>query len=486
MTPPVPACMLEEFVAFVAERTGLHFPPERLPDLERRVEQAACELGYPDAEACVRSFLDYPPDRERLETLAGRLTVGETYFFRNGADFAAIENGIFPEIMASRGGQDTTLRVWSAGCSTGEEPYSVAMLFDRLGARRAGWEVSILATDINSAALRQAQRGLYGEWSFRGVPQAVKERYFTAAADGRLELAPRIREQVSFGWLNLVEDSYPSLINGTNGMDLIICRNVLMYFRPDLAAAVLRRFRDSLRDGGWLILGAIEAPVFAPEAAEGEAALAGNERFHGVTVYRKTERAPLRRPRPHEPEARPVREAPPVRPGPPPEAPDPLGEGETFYSKGLYTEASARLERLLAAEPRNKAALMLMARIRANLGDINGAAAFCSKAVLADKLDPLPRCLLGDILQEEGRYEEAETSFRHAVYLEPGHVMAHFALGNLSLRADRPAEARRHFLNAAELAGRRGPDEPLPGSDGLSAGRLVELARAALKRCADD
>lgn len=480
----MPAPGLEEFSAFVAGRTGLYFPREKFADLERAVARAAPELGFADAGACISWFLAAPPDKERLEILAAYLTVGETYFFRNKADFDAIENTILPSLAAGKARAED-VRIWSAGCATGEEPYSIAMLLDRCSPEL---KISILATDINSRALREAGHGVYGDWSFREVPRHIKDIYFTKTHDKKLTLLPRIKKMVAFSYLNLVEDSYPSLLTGTNAMDLILCRNVLMYFRTDLAEAVLRRFQASLKDGGWLILTPAEGPMTFPDPVPG----LKTAQLPGLTVYRKTtERQPVHAPiLPAETPPPALPGAPVIEAGPPvpPAAPEkrPLEEARTLYRLGLYPEAAEKLETLLAAEPRNAAGLLLLARVRANQGRLGEAGRLCLKAAETERMDPLAHYLLGSILLEEGRDGEALLSFRRAVYLAPDHILAHLALGNLFLRAGKAARARGHFKSAAALLERHGPEEVLPDSEGMTAGRLEAAARSALTRCADE
>ncbi|MBI4350569.1 MAG: tetratricopeptide repeat protein [Elusimicrobia bacterium] len=487
MSGEMPDAKLREFAAFVAERTGLYFPREKHPDLELALKRAAPELGFPGAAACVETLLASPPDKELLETLAGYLTVGETYFFRNKADFGALGNIIFPALAAARAGGES-VRVWSAGCATGEEPYSLAMLLDRSFPELKGRNVSILATDINSRALRQAGRGVYGDWSFREVPRDIKEIYFTKHRGGGLALLPRIKEMVAFSYLNLVEDSYPSLLTATNAMDLILCRNVLMYFRQDLAEAVLRKFHASLREGGWLLLGPAEGPLTFPDLVPGLKAA----QLPGLTVYRKlvgkepapSFAPPVPVPAPAAEPAAVLMAAPPARAAEPEKRP--LEEAAALYGAGLYTGAGEKPVALPATETGNAAALLLLAREQAGLGRLAEAAELCAKAIAADKFAPGANYLLGSIFLEEGRLDEAARSFRRALYLAPDHAPAHLALGNLFLREGKTGRASGHFRNAAALLERYGPDELPPDSEGMSAGRLGELARAALARCADD
>src|SRR4030042_1729777 len=137
------------------------------------------------------------------------------------------------KMTAARPKTEKRLRFWSAGCSTGEEPFSLAILLDKLIPDLKDWNVTILATDINTGAIRKAEEGTYSDWSFRDNPPWFKEHYFEKVDGSHHRLLPRIRKIVTFWYLHLSEDHYPALQNNTNAMDFIFCRNVLMDFAPD-------------------------------------------------------------------------------------------------------------------------------------------------------------------------------------------------------------------------------------------------------------
>ncbi|MHB0970456.1 MAG: CheR family methyltransferase [Thermoanaerobaculia bacterium] len=273
----------------MAASLGLHFPEERWADLERGVVSAAHELGHPDAETCARWLLSTTLTRSHTEVLASHLTIGETYFFREKETLEVFEQQIVPELLRSRHDGERRLRIWSAGCCTGEEPYSIAMLLDGLIPDASAWNVTILATDINPQFLRKAAGGVYGEWSFRGTPAWMRERYFKQRKDGRFELDAKIRSRVRFFHLNLAGDVYPSLLNNTNAMDVIFCRNVLMYFTAERAKEVSGNLYRSLVEGGWLAVSPTETSniLFSSFSAV---------QFPGVVLYRKIAGAA---PKPH-------------------------------------------------------------------------------------------------------------------------------------------------------------------------------------------
>ena len=208
---------LQRFQALLQEVSGLELPETRLPDLQRAVNRALVATGLADADALYRHLRDRA-GRPSLEVFVGDLTIGETHFFRNRPQFRALEHHILPELIERRRAS-RRLRVWSAACSTGEEPYSLAILLERLLPDRARWDVRILATDINRTALERARRGQYGTWSFRDVPDDVASACFVRRG-ATLEVAGRIREAVSFAHLNLATDTWPSAATATLDLDL--------------------------------------------------------------------------------------------------------------------------------------------------------------------------------------------------------------------------------------------------------------------------
>lgn len=457
--------LLSGVSGFVAAGLGLHFPEERWADLERGVAAAARELGHPDAETCARWLLSASLTRHHVEVLASYLTVGETYFFREKETLQIFEQQIVPELLRSRHDGERRLRIWSAGCCTGEEPYSIAMLLDGLIADDAGWNVTILATDINPQFLRKAAEGVYGEWSFRGTPAWIRDRYFKQRKDGRFELHSQIRSRVRFSYLNLADDVYPSLLNNTNAMDVIFCRNVLMYFTTERAKEVSGSLYRSLVDGGWLAVSPTETSniLFSRFSTP---------QSPGVPLYRKSAGA-ASKPVVIEPSAliRVEPDADPwqASPSSPPLEPVMIAEPLPFAPPSAA-----------APEQDGGHAFSATARRCANEGRLTDAIVWCERAIAADKMNPAHRYLLATIQQEQGQTEAAAQSLMRALYLDPGFVLAHFSLANVELARGRRQEARRHFANALATLRGHAHAEILPESDGLTAGRLVEIITSVL------
>ena len=455
---------LTRLSGFLAREMGLMFPRERWSDLERGMIPAAKAFGFAAVEECIAWLLSAHLTRRQIEILAAFLTIGETYFFRDPRVFEVLEQQILPELLRARRGGDQRLRLWSAGCASGEEAYSIAIVLHRLVRDLDQWNLFILATDINAAALAKGRGGVYGDWSFRNAPAWLKEHYFTREGEGHYQVIAPVRRMVSFEYLNLAEDSYPSLYSNSNAMDVIMCRNVLMYFAPEMAHMVVDKLNRALVQGGWLIVSPTEHARIAAEPLEPVS-------FDGAILYRK-EAPPYQPPEvaPPLPEAEAVQTTPVTAKS--------LECAETMYGKGEYHEAAALLSALYDGAVIPVGPMTLLIRCHANRGELDAALELCDATLEREKMDPALHFLRAEILQEKGRSEEALDSLNRALYLDPELVLAHFVLGNLCIWSGRPEKARKHFRNA--LLERYQPDDILPDSEGMTAARVREIIRSTM------
>lgn len=438
---------------WIARKTGLHFPPERRADLQRGLTGAAEEFGFTDASACADWLLSARLTRAQLHALAGHLTVGETYFFRDRNTFDALAEHVLPELIRRRG-QERRLSLWSAACCTGEEAYSLAILLQQCLPQWRDWRITLLATDINERFLEKARAAVYGDWSFRDTPAGLKALYFTSTADGRYAVQPQIKDKVRFERCNLVEDDFAELASGLGGFDLILCRNVLMYFTPAQADKVVSNLHRVLRADGWLVVAASEgsqtlAPRFTPVS------------FTGAILYQKTteQTAAQRAPVEHvTPEFIPQRQS-------------------SATVRAVPSQRTPTASVVADQQPRSPAH---EARALANRGSLTEALAWCDRWIAADALDGAARYLRAVILQELGERESARRALQQTIYLQSDFVLAHFALGTLARQEGRTEESNKHLGNALTLLRRCASDEILPESDGLTASRLREIIASLL------
>lgn len=465
MPRPIPISLLSSSSELVAAALGLHFPEEKWPDLERGLASAAPELGHPDGEKLALWLRSASPTRAETEVLASHLTIGETYFFRDPETLQVFETTIVPDLLRAREATGRRIRIWSAGCCTGEEPYTIAMILDRLLPSESGWNVTILATDINPRFLRKAAEGIYSEWSFRAMPPGTRERWFRRKGERRWELDPKIRSRVRFSCVNLATDVFPALVNDTNAMDVIFCRNVLMYFSAERVAEVAQKFHRTLTSGGWLIVSAAETSAATFSLFQGVP-------HAGGTAYRKRVAGRQDEPEPLLPASPAV--ALPERPA---EiiAPEPVSQP---VSDRLSVAPPA--PPITAAGEESSHELVEKARRSANEGRLAEAAALCERALAADKMNPARHYLLSAVRREMGELDAAAAALGRALYLDHDFVLAHYGLATIELTRGGQKAARRHFANALAALRSHAGHEILPESEGMTAGRLNEIIESLL------
>ena len=241
---------LSEIRMLIEERTGIHFDESRERFFSTRVREHLRERGFSRGAELLRAARK---TNVEYEALLERLLTQETSFFRYPAVFDAFEKRVLPELHTKKFWKNPrTLRVWSAGCSTGEEPYSIAItILDSLSFADA-WDVEILATDVGRHALKHAERGVYSGRSIASLSEKQTLAHFTPAEKG-VQVRPRLRKMISFTQMNLASPVY------VGRMDLIFCMNVLIYFSEKRRRDVVQRFFDVLEPGGYLILGQSES-----------------------------------------------------------------------------------------------------------------------------------------------------------------------------------------------------------------------------------
>jgi chemotaxis protein methyltransferase CheR len=293
---------------------------------------------------------------------------------------------------------------------------------------------------------------------------------------------------VDFRMLNLAEDTYPSLFSNTNAMDLVFCRNVLMYFSPQVMSRVVERLSRSLTAGGWLIVSPTEIPQvqgapFSVVVLSGVHLLRKEDAPGAQTMalpVEEPERTSVER---LDPPALPS-EVPCVDQGVLPAQTHSLEvrleRAADLYRRGLYVEAVEALRGLLCVAPKNGDVLALLARSYANLGRLPLARERCEEAIRADRLSPSRHFLLATIMQEQGDPQGAQWSLRQALYADPDFVLAHFSLGHSMLRLGKKRDGERHLRIALSLLQEHEREETIPESDGTTVGRLREMISGSL------
>lgn len=468
---------LEQLAALLLERAGLKVTPDGYAGLRLAMQARMPALGLDDASEYVRRLRQLAGEHE-LRALLPLVTVGKTEFFRDSRQFAAFENEIFPELLKHARREARAVKAWSAGCATGEEPYSIAMVGLDRGALPN--EVDCWATDLNPVAVENAARGRFAIRRLLGVSEPRLARYFTLA-DGQYEVTPQLRDMVRFDGHNLAAPIWPQV--KPQSMDLIFCRNVIIYFDQPTILAVMERFYDSLRPGGWLFLGYSESLFRLPTRFE-------MIEVGGVFIYRRPVRRnamllPTPPPKPDAP-VEPQKPTPkmlplvvglqlpksvPAMPSPMAPRPSPSpGSGTPVerlaqivedIEKGDFPRALRLSHRLSEDAPEDLAARLTLGNVHALMGNIDEAREAYQGALQREPLSVEARLYLGLAAMQAGENDSAKQEFTRALFLEPTLALGHYLLAQVHERRNDPESARRSYRNAINL--RKGPPHTLIG-----------------------
>lgn len=500
MTLAIPDNLLEELSEFILSHTGLYFPKKKWRALNKGIESAAQDLGL-ETRIFASQLLLSPPTRKILNALIGYLTIGETYFLRDKNLFQILGDKIIRGLIDHPRKKNKTINFWSAGCATGEEPYSIAIIIDQLFPQLNGWDIKILGSDINPGALEKAKKGIYTRWSFRETPEKIITNYFTQISENRFELKQRIKNKVKFTQINLMEKDYTLHPAMTEAVDVILCRNVLMYFNDQKRNDAILNLAKFLTKDGWLITtpaetGFIQLPELSPVKFP-------NAIFYKKGLPRKVDdptfvtdmkNDPNKiKPQPQKPAKSPkkiqhlARRSSDLIPSDKLDYDIYLGAVQD-YEKGDYTQAVSKLSSILTEDINNNSFLMktdsivLLAKSYANMGKVEKAKYWCEKAIDSEKLNPEIYYLLSTILQAAGDINASIRALKQALYLDPEFIMAHFTLGLLQQQENKLYESKKSITNALSLLKNKDPDEMLTYSDGMTAGLLIDTIQGMINK----
>lgn len=239
----------------IYKRTGMFFTDTSKYLVQKRLSPRAREMNF-DSFQKYFYFLQYDPRSDaEYDHIFDLITTNETYFFREPAQLTAFAEEIVPELLARK--PVKKLRIWSAGCASGEEPYSIAILLQENGWFKQA-SIEIFGSDLNQQVLARARRGIYRENSFRSTSQILREKYFTRQPDGSWQISDEIRNRVSLGRMNIYDQARVSLLGS---LDVVFCRNVIIYFDDNSKKVVVSNFYKRLVEGGYLLLGHSESLI---------------------------------------------------------------------------------------------------------------------------------------------------------------------------------------------------------------------------------
>lgn len=494
--------LMQQFIQLISTNTGLHIREQDRNSLCKKIYARMKFLKFTVPEQYYQllktgneqsnSQRQIISEREWRE-LALLLTTGETFFFRDIGQISLLKNRILPELIEQKkaryaaGEAKPSLRIWSAGCSTGEEPHSLAILVKELIPDLDKWDILILGTDINQESIEKAKRGIYDSWSFRMVKPELQRWYFYQRKKN-WEVDEQIRRMVTFRSGNLIKDRFPSPTSEVHSMDIILCRNVFIYFDSKAISVVLEKFHNTLRRGGYLItghtelhgqnLGQLQAKVF-PESV----------------VYQRNEdlqvETPLAAKLPIHSSLSVSNVSPSFARSRPVTSPSPsisqltkkhltettfqtvLNQAETLLYNGAYASAIKEAEQVINQQPDNFSAYYLMAQAFANLGKCEQAIRCCQQAIKVDSLSVKPYYLLAHIAEAQGNVEQAKDLFKKVIYLAPSFIYAYLELGSLYESEGDTVRARKMRNTAFELLKELPPHDTVEHQDKMTAGELM-------------
>jgi chemotaxis protein methyltransferase CheR len=472
------------FSKLLLDRYGLYFSERRRPELESAILHAFAASPTADFNEYYSMLAGRTDGDLEMERLINAVTVNETYFFRDAAQFDALAQTVLPQLIERRR-MLRTLRIWSAGCSSGEEPYSIAMLLRDMLPDVDEWSITILGTDVNTSALDKARQGLFGEWAFREPrSKETRPRYFHRIAT-RWELSPEVRRMVTFGKLNLAGNEFPSYTTNTMFMDLILCRNVTIYFNELITSGVVSRFYDTLTDGGWLVVGHSELSLNVYRRFQ-------VRNFPDTVLYQRGGDAPAQSVEWHWPPSLTETVAPPVTTTsmttasvtaspipaelPPTALPvtvvPPLEQARELVEFGRSEEARNLLLTLTKSPPVSIDVYILLGQTCANLGDLDAAERWCREALRRNKLALEAYYTLALVLQHQARLPEAIEALKKVVYIDRNDVLGHFSLARLYCQNGQAPAALKSLDNARRLLETQDGDTVVARSGGVTVKRL--------------
>jgi chemotaxis protein methyltransferase CheR len=443
-----------------------------------------------------------------MNNLVQLITNKETFFFRERHHFSVLNNQVLPDLFA---GGKQMLRVWSAGCATGEEPYSLAIALLEYQARHGSFAAEVIGTDIDVRALEQARKGCYGRRAVRNVSEALLKKHFLF--DGQIYcVAPEVAELVRFEVYNLAEDYHPlDLVN----LDIVFCRNVTIYFDDAARDRLNARLAASLREGGYLFVASAEtmghnrgrlelvstentflfrrrrsptapqAPAPKPELELPSSRLARFTSTRPQVSPRLVSAAPVSAPEPLPPPSSSWLQGPSGRAS----TADPhldsvtvLKRAYSAFQEQAYDAAMLELERLPHDPPVWLEAYCLRAAILLQQSHLDEAESMCQTVLAHDLWHADAHFLLGLILRQQGQAEAAVQSLKQAIYLQPTHRHAHFFLAETYRDLGAPEEARSEYDNTLNILRHRPEQMSDLNLAGLADDTLQQACLVNLKR----
>lgn len=495
----------QEFILFqqlILQESGISFSPDQKDSLslslaERMHQVTLCSFG--DYYNLLTSGFE---GKKELFNLLDLITIGETEFFRTPAHFDVLQEFILTEIRQRKFARlnnfftepqgaevnQAVIKLWSAGCSTGEEPYSIAISVLETVPQALGGAVSIFATDLNRERLEKARLGLYSKKAVRNLGPRILQKYFLPSGD-KYEVGQTLRNMVKFSRHNLASDKFDSA--DLQGLDIIFCRNVLIYFDLTTTKKITDNFYNCLDDDGCLFIGpaeslwqisskfrAVEFPhVFVYKKQLGEAAEAERPFINIPELNLEAVLSELEAPRQAE-EPSFVKEEKGKEKAAVDVCEAAYEEGNRLFKEKEYALAIEVFDKIIAENPEFIQAYFAKATILANQAEYAEAISELNKIIQVDNLFIEAYYLIGVLFNKLGDLDKAREGFQKVIYIDPAVVLAYFNMGNIFYCQRKFKKAEREFKNAINILNKRPKDEVVNFSEDITA----EVLLAACKK----
>lgn len=492
----------ENIRKFLHAKLGMEFSEKRKEELFSKLSNAASDFSFNDTNKFIEWLLKQAMNDAQTKLLARSLTIGETYFFREKKALDYVKQVFLPELISDRKGKIQQLRIWSAGCATGEEAYTLAILLQQTLPDIKKWDITIYATDINSEYLNKARKGIYSQWSFRQTPESVKNKYFKKLGENRYQICDSIKNMVNFSFLNLVGESAPLSHAQTSNCDIILCRNVLIYFSLQSAGLVISRFYKSLNENGLLVVSPVETSIvhdskFSPVlygkntffrklTDEKLIQKRGTSKKIPITTFKQKVFKTVAPEKPAEKKydgnrqrSNPVyKKSAELRNNieQSTQKQNDFAKALEKYELGDLDETEKILVHLVNKKSGNKEReYLLLAKVYAGKNKLDDSVKWCKNTIGVNKVNVEAHYLLSTIHYEQGKTEEAIQSLNNTLFLNPDFVIAHFLLGNIHLKLGNEKVGSKHFENAKKCLSKIDTNTLIDAGEGLTAGRLLSV-----------
>jgi len=477
---------LKKISDFIRENFGIVIKNSSTKELERVVSSSAKILNL-NREQFKKQLLKGKLNSVEIEVLINSITIGESYFFREKRALELAVEMIKKNISNTRGG----IKIWCAGCSTGEEPYSIAILLNENQLLNSN-EIEIWGTDLNPAFLQKAEKGLYRSWSFRSCPPQIIEKYFRRLEKNTFELKSEITSAVKFKQLNLKEKIYPFPFSSENYFDFVFFRNVIIYFDEITTRETLEKIYFALKNKGYLIVGISELPLINFEKFKPEI-------FENLKLFKKElnyssaqknypnnlngsyiEFSEGKRSNPGGKLTFPSGKAfrnPTAKRKPPSEVR--FEDLKELFLKGNYFSFISRVEKIKESpgkfnlsDAAERELLLMLCKAYSSIGDLNISLKLCQQALNNYNLEPKFFYFLATLFREKGEIEKALEMLDRALFLKKDFILARFLKANLLFRLNKTKQAKLELVTTLNYLNNLSDDQIPDEAEGMSAGSL--------------